>query len=57
MLGFIIAAVSPAIIVPAMLSLMENGLGKKKNIPTLILAGASIDDVFAITIFSTFLGM
>lgn len=57
MLGFIIAAVSPAVIVPAMLSLMENGLGKKKNIPTLILAGASIDDLFAITIFSTFLGM
>ena len=36
---------------------MEKGIGKEKNIPTLILAGASIDDVFAITIFSTFLGM
>lgn len=57
MLGFIIAAVSPAVIVPAMLSLMEKGLGREKNIPTLILAGASIDDVFAITIFSAFLGM
>lgn len=56
-LGFIIAAVSPAVIVPAMLSLMEKGLGREKNIPTLILAGASIDDVFAITIFSAFLGM
>ena len=56
-LGFIIAAVSPAVIVPAMLDLMERGLGKEKNIPTLILAGASIDDVFAITIFSVFLGL
>lgn len=56
-LGFIIAAVSPAVIVPAMLDLMDRGIGKEKNIPTLILAGASIDDVFAITIFSAFLGM
>lgn len=56
-LGFIVAAVSPAVIVPAMLDLIERGIGKEKNIPTLILAGASIDDVFAITIFSAFLGM
>lgn len=56
-LGFIIAAVSPAVIVPSMLSLMDKGIGKEKNIPTLILAGASIDDIFAITIFSTFVGM
>ncbi|WP_333657357.1 cation:proton antiporter [Tissierella praeacuta] len=56
-LGFIIAAVSPAVIVPAMLNFMERGLGENKGIPTLILAGASIDDVFAITIFSTFLGI
>lgn len=56
-LGFIIAAVSPAVIVPAMLDLMDRGVGSKNNIPTLILAGASIDDVFAITIFSAFLGM
>ncbi len=56
-LGFIIAAVSPAVIVPSMLKLMENGWGTKKGIPTLILAGASIDDVFAITIFSGFLGL
>lgn len=56
-LGFIIAAVSPAVIVPSMLRLMENGWGTKKGIPTLILAGASIDDVFAITIFSGFLGL
>ncbi|MEG0773073.1 cation:proton antiporter [Clostridium sp.] len=56
-LGFIIAAVSPAVVVPAMLSFMERKLGTNKGIPTLILAGASIDDVFAITIFSTFLGL
>ncbi|MBY6880861.1 cation:proton antiporter domain-containing protein [Clostridium botulinum] len=57
LLGFILAAVSPAVVVPQMLSLMDKGLGKAKGIPTLILAGASIDDVFAITIFSTFLGL
>lgn len=56
-LGFIMAAVSPAVIVPSMLYFMERGLGTKKGIPTLILAGASIDDVFAITIFSAFLGL
>ncbi|MCT4619744.1 MAG: cation:proton antiporter [Marinisporobacter sp.] len=57
MLGFIIAAVSPAVVVPLMLSFIEKNFGEKKGIPTLILAGASIDDVFAITIFSTFLGL
>lgn len=57
MLGFIIAAVSPAVVVPAMLGLTENNLGTKKGIPALILAGASVDDVFAITIFSAFLGL
>lgn len=56
MLAFIIAAVSPAVVVPSMLNLIENQKGKEKGIPTLILAAASIDDVFAITIFSTFLG-
>jgi len=57
MLGFILAAVSPAVVVPFMLKLIENKIGTKKGIPTLILAGASIDDVFAITIFSAFLGL
>ncbi|WP_313342443.1 cation:proton antiporter [Sedimentibacter sp.] len=57
MLGFIIAAVSPAVVVPSMLELIENNIGTKKGIPALILAGASIDDVFAITIFSVFLGL
>ena len=57
LLGFIIAAVSPAVVVPQMLNFIENKIGTKKGIPTLILAGASIDDVFAITIFTTFLGL
>ncbi len=57
MLGFIIAAVSPAVVVPSMLGFIERKMGQKKGIPTLILAGASIDDVFAITLFSTFLGL
>lgn len=56
-LGFIIAAVSPAVVVPSMLNLIENNIGANKSIPTLILAGASMDDVFAITIFSAFLGL
>ena len=56
-LGFIIAAVSPAVVVPEMLSLKEKNLGKEREIPTLILAGASIDDIFAITLFSLFLSL
>lgn len=56
-LGFIIAAVSPAVVVPQMLSFIERRKGEAKGIPTLILAGASIDDVIAITLFSTFLGL
>ena len=57
MLGFIIAAVSPAVVVPSMLGMIKEGLGKEKAIPTLIIAGASIDDVFAITIFGAFLSL
>ncbi len=57
MLGFIIAAVSPAVVVPQMLELKEGGFGKRKEVPTLILAGASVDDVFAITIFGVFAGL
>ena len=57
MLGFIIAAVSPAVVVPTMLELKESGFGRKKEIPTLVLAGASVDDVFAITIFGVFAGL
>lgn len=57
MLGFIIAAVSPAVVVPQMLSFIHRKMGSEKGVPTLILAGASIDDVFAITLFTTFLGL
>ena len=57
MLGFIIAAVSPAVIVPKMLHFIHTGKGADKGIPTMILAGASIDDVVAITIFSAFAGL
>lgn len=56
-LGFVIAAVSPAVIVPQMLKLLDQKLGTGQGVPTLILAGASIDDVFAITLFSAFIGL
>ena len=57
MLGFIIAAVSPAVVVPQMIELKEGNFGRKKEVPTLVLAGASLDDVFAITIFGVFTGL
>lgn len=57
MLGFIIAAVSPAVIVPSMIKLQQTGLGKKRYIPSLVLASASIDDIIAITFFSAFLSL
>lgn len=53
-LGAVIGAVSPAVIVPKMLKLMEEGYGTEKSIPQLILAGASVDDVFVIILFSVF---
>jgi solute carrier family 9B (sodium/hydrogen exchanger), member 1/2 len=56
-LGFIIAAVSPAVVVPMMLKLSEKNMGTNQGVPTLILAGASIDDVFAITLFTAFIGL
>lgn len=56
MLGFIIAAVSPAVVVPMMIGFIERRMGTKKGIPTMILAAASLDDVIAIVIFSAFLG-
>ena len=56
MLGFILAAVSPAVVVPYMLKFIEEKLGTKKGIPVLILSAASIDDVFAITFFTSFMG-
>lgn len=51
-IGSVIAAVSPAVVVPRMISLIENGYGVEKGIPQLILAGASVDDVFVIIIFT-----
>jgi NhaP-type Na+/H+ or K+/H+ antiporter len=56
MLGFIVAAVSPAVVVPMMIGFIERKMGAKKGIPTMILAAASLDDVVAIVIFSVFLG-
>lgn len=55
-LGFIIAAVSPAVVVPSMLELIKRNVGMNKSIPVMILSAASLDDVIAITIFTTFLG-
>lgn len=51
-IGTVIAAVSPAVVVPGMLKIMDKGYGMDKNIPQLILAGASVDDVFVIVLFS-----
>ena len=51
-IGSVIAAVSPAVIVPRMIKLIEEGYGKGKSIPQLIMAGASVDDVFVIVVFT-----
>lgn len=56
-MGAVLGAVSPAVVVPKMVQMMEQGYGNKKGIPQLILAGASLDDVFVIVLFTTFLGM
>lgn len=56
MLGFIIAAVSPAVVVPMMIGFIERRMGAKKGIPTMVMAAASLDDVVAIVIFSVLLG-
>lgn len=56
-MGAVVAAVSPAVIVPKMLKLMEEGYGVSHSIPQLILAGASVDDVFVIVIFTAFTGL
>ena len=53
-MGSVLAAVSPAVIVPRMIRLMEEGYGTDKSIPQLILAGASVDDVFVIVLFTAF---
>ena len=56
-LGSVLAAVSPAVVVPRMVRLMEEGYGTEKGIPQLILAGASVDDVYVIVLFTTFSGI
>lgn len=53
-IGSVIAAVSPAVVVPRMLRLMDEGYGAKQGIPQMILAGASVDDVYVIVLFSSF---
>ncbi|WP_211321068.1 cation:proton antiporter [Anaeroplasma bactoclasticum] len=54
LLGSVIAAVSPAIVVPRMIKLMEEGYGKKNSVPEVIMAGASCDDIFVIVLFYSF---
>lgn len=56
-MGAVLAAVSPAVVVPRMVMLMEKKYGTQKAIPQMILAGASCDDIFVIVLFTTFLGM
>ena len=56
-MGAVLAAVSPAVVVPRMVKLMDEGYGVHEGIPQLILAGVSVDDVYVIVLFSTFVGM
>jgi NhaP-type Na+/H+ or K+/H+ antiporter len=56
-LGSVLAAVSPAVVVPLMIRFMERGMGAKKGIPTMILAAASLDDVFVIVVYSVLIGI
>ena len=57
LLGFVLAAVSPAVVVPSLLELQDKGYGVAKGIPTLVIAAASVDDVLAISGFSILLGL
>lgn len=57
LMGAVLAAVSPAVIVPSMLHIMEEGYGQRNRVPQLILAGASMDDIFVIVLFSSFLSL
>lgn len=56
-LGTVVAAVSPAVVVPRMIKLIDEGYGKKHSIPQLVMAGASVDDIFVIVLFASFMGM
>lgn len=57
LMGSVLAAVSPAVVVPKMVDLIEHKYGTNKSIPQMILAGSSLDDVYVLVMFSTFLGM
>lgn len=57
LMGSVVAAVSPAVIVPLMLKIKASGHGQKRGIPQLVLAGASLDDIFVIVLFSSFLSL
>lgn len=57
LMGSVLGAVSPAVVVPRMVDYIENGYGTKKGIPQMILAGASCDDIFVIVLFTSFMGM
>ena len=56
-MGTVLAAVSPAVVVPRMINLMERGYGNDKSIPQLIMASSSVDDIYVIVLFTAFLGM
>lgn len=56
-MGTVVAAVSPAVVVPRMIHLMDTGYGRDKSIPQLIMAGASVDDIYVIILFTAFMGM
>ena len=56
-LGAVLAAVSPAVVVPRMLHLMQEGYGRKHRIPQIIMAGASLDDIFVIVLFTSFISL
>lgn len=56
-LGAVLGAVSPAVVVPRMIYLIEEGYGKEKGIPQMILAGASVDDIYVIVLFTSLVGM
>ena len=57
LMGTVMAAVSPAIVVPRMVKLIDEGYGRNESVPQMILAGASCDDVFVLVLFSSFLAM
>ena len=57
LMGAVLSAVSPAVVVPRMSMLMDEGYGTDKAIPQMIMAGASMDDIFVIVLFTSFLGM